>query len=357
MRILRYTLAIIMLPSFIFSQPAFLFAEEPRIGTTYSKVQCEYFGQNWKEVYISILDMGIDIIRLGAYWSRIEEKKGRYDFKYLDWQISEAKKRNIPVILTVGMKAPRWPEYFIPERILEKIQLKSGQDVSKSDYLRKETIEFVKKVVNRYRDESIICCWQVENEPFDKSGPDRFWIGPAFLKEEVGLVRSLDPEKRPIMINVATYPNKILHFLNEITRPTDAASEATKLADILGLNIYPVVGHKMQALKFYFRTSPEERIKYFAPIIQNAKKEGKDVWVTELQAEPWEPGQVVHEGEEDPLTVSPSLMAEYLDEVLSLGIDTVLLWGAEYWLYRKERYGDTGWLDKVNAFKHTPIYE
>ncbi|MBL7157866.1 MAG: beta-galactosidase [Candidatus Omnitrophica bacterium] len=350
MKILRYALALAALLFFLFSQTSFLSAEAPRIGTTYSRVQSEYHDQDWKKVYISILDMGISIIRLGAYWNRIEEKEGRYNFESLDWQIKEAKKRNIPVILTVGMKAPRWPEYFIPDRILEKIQLKFGQDVSKNDYLRKETLEFVKKVVSRYKNEHIICCWQVENEPLDKAGASKWWIGPAFLKEEVDLVRALDANKRPVMINIATYPNKILRFLNEITRPADAAGEAMKLADILGLNIYPVVGHEMRGLKFYFRTSPEERIEYFSTIIQNAKEQGKDAWVTELQAEPWEPGQVVHKGEEDPLTVNPSLVAEYLDEVLSLGIDTVLLWGAEYWFFRKARYGDTRWLDKVGDF-------
>ena len=30
-----------------------------------------------------------------------------------------------------------------------------------------------------------------------------------------------------------------------------------------------------------------------------------------------------------------------------MGIDTILLWGAEYWQFRKTRYRDAAWWDEV----------
>ena len=69
----------------------------------------------------------------------------------------------------------------------------------------------------------------------------------------------------------------------------------------------------------------------------------KKVWVTELQAEPWEPGELVHKEVTEPVSTWPNMMSVSLHEMRSLGIDTLLLWGAEYWIYRKNRYKDKGW--------------
>ena len=342
------TILFIIILSFSF-QTVSLSREAIRIGTTYSRRQSEYLDQDWKKVYISILDMGFDILRLGAYWDRIEKEEGIYNFESLDWQIEEAKKKNIPVILTVGMKAPRWPEYYIPEWCLKRARLRYGQDVSESDYVREKTIAFIRETVNRYKDESIICCWQVENEPFDRVGPRRWWIGPAFLGEEIDVVRTIDRAERPVMINAATYPNRLLRFIAGITAPVDAIGEAIKQCDILGLNIYPTVGHKLWWMELYFRTNTVQRIQCFSEIVKTARFNKKKVWITELQAEPWEPGQLVHTDKGEPLTTQPSAIEESFDEIRSLGIDVILLWGAEYWHFRDAHHADGAWLDGIRG--------
>jgi len=334
-------LGILILQSF----PAL--SEELYLGTTYSRVQSEYFKQDWKKTYISILDMGFEVIRLGAYWNRIEAEKGVYDFESLDWQIKEARKRNVGVILTVGMKAPRWPEYHFPGWIKSEAPVRLGQDVSQNENIRERTLIFVRNVVDHYKNNSAIRYWQVENEPFDRAGPDQCWISPLLVKQEIEIVRKLDTLGRPIVINTATYPNKILRFIAKMTAPINAFDEAMRLCDIIGLNIYPTVGHKMWWLKMYFRTNEVERIKYFSGIVDWAKKNGKEVIVTELQAEPWEPGQVVHAGKDMPLTIMPGNIRYYLNEVYSLGIDTILLWGAEYWHFRKREHKDKIWLKEA----------
>lgn len=324
-----------------------VYAGATRVGTTFSPKQCEYFGEDWKRVYLSVLDQGFEIIRLGAYWSRIEKEKDVYDFGSLDWQIKEAEKRNIKVLLTVGMKAPRWPEYYIPNWVLEKARLKYGQNVSEDPYLRAMTLKFVSEVVKRYEGEPAVAYWQVENEPFDRSGANYWWIGKDFLKEELELVKRLDRKKRPVVINMATYPNAFLSFIAKVFAPVSALEEATELCDILGLNIYPTVGHEFLKVKMYFRTKPETRLRYFSRIVNFAESRGKKVWVTELQAEPWEPGELVYTGKEEPLTISPDLAGEVFGEVVSLGVKTVFLWGAEYWYYRNEHYSDKTWQEEV----------
>ncbi|MFC1479976.1 beta-galactosidase [Candidatus Omnitrophota bacterium] len=324
-----------------------LFAEPLRIGTTYSPRQSEYMDMDWRQTYLAVLDEGFAIIRLGAYWDEIEKRENSYDFSSLDWQLKEAREREIPVVLTVGMKAPRWPEYFIPEWVLEKTNLPFGADVSKSAFLRERTLKFIKKVVEHYKENPNIHYWQVENEPMDRMGEKYWFIGKDFLRQEVELVRSLDEANRPILLTAATYPNKILRFITRLFLWHDPVKESLAIGDIIGLNIYPVIGRKFWFGNVYFRVGPEEHAAYFPKLVASIEKRGLKVWLTELQAEPWEPGQLVYKQKARPPSGDPELAMEVLREFHELGVDTVLLWGAEYWLYRAQHHGDAEWQDTV----------
>ena len=333
-----------------------LCAEEAvRVGVTYSPQQSVYLNQEWKKTYIEILDAGFRVIRLGAYWSEIEAEPGVYDFSELDWQIAEAAKRNIPILLTVGMKAPRWPEYFIPEWVLKKTDLRFGGDVSEDAYLREKTLEFLRIAVSRYSSKAIIHWWQVENEPLNRAGPRQWWIKKDFLAEEVKLVKRLDERNRPIVINAATYPNKTLRFLVNLTSPNHPIPEAIELCDIFAINVYPIVGHKFMWMKMRLWTHPPERVEHLSEIVNSARAQNKDVWVTELQTEPWEPGELVHMGPEKSITAWPSVFQSDFEELRSIGIKTILLWGAEYWIYRRDTYDDKSWweagMDIVNGHR------
>ncbi|MFQ5952563.1 MAG: beta-galactosidase [Candidatus Omnitrophota bacterium] len=340
------TLVLIVL---ILFQCTTLCADNLRIGTTYSPIQSRYLDLDWKKTYLAILELGFDVIRLGAYWNEIEKEKGVYDFTVLDWQIKEAGKKGIPVILTVGMKAPRWPEYFIPDWVIEKSFLPFGADVSKDDFLKKRTLIFIEKVVDHYKRDPIIRYWQVENEPLDRIGEKHWLIGKDFLKQEVELVRKLDGKKRPILLTAATYPNAFQRFLSRIFVKHDPIRECLELCDVLGLNVYPVIGQKVLFMDIYFRTTRQQRDMYFSKVISIARSEGKDVWIMELQAEPWEPGHLVYKEKKQPLTGNPEEVKESFEEFRNLGVDTILLWGAEYWHYRETRHKDAKWQNTVRG--------
>jgi hypothetical protein len=321
-------------------------AETAFVGTTYSHRQSGYLEIDWKETYLEILKLGFYTVRLGAYWDEIEAVEGTYDFSTLDWQVAEARKRNVPVVLTVGMKAPRWPEFFIPRWLDEKIRVKPGGEVTRDPVLREKTLEFVRRVVLRYRDEPAVRYWQVENEALDRSGPKYWWIGPAFLREEIDLVRSLDGDrKRPIILTVATYPNTFLFLLARFRLDTHPIYQNLELCDILGINVYPVVGQMFWKFKLYFWTRPEERAEYFSKVLKLVKKKGKRVWIMELQAEPWEPGMLVHMTKERPPSGWPEVARESFSEFRRLGFPVIFFWGAEYWYYRSIRQEDAHWWD------------
>ena len=322
-------------------------AEPVRIGTTFSARQCVYLRVNAKKTLKEILKTRFDLVRLAAYWDELEPQDGVYDFRSLDWQIAEAASRQIPIVLSVGMKAPRWPEYFIPPWVLKRLELRKGADVSRHAHLRERTLRFIEAVVTRYRDEEAIRYWQVENEPLDRTGPGYWWIGPAFVKQEVELVRRLDDRDRPILLTTVTYPNPLLRRFMYLFMRHDTIDEALRLGDILGVNVYPVVGHRWFWKKSYYWTTPEERREYLSSILKRPSRGKKPVWVTELQAEPWEPNQLVYTGPEHPPTGNPALVQRNVEELRALGIEAILLWGAEYWQFRQERYRDSRWWDEV----------
>ena len=327
-------------------QCAALCAEPVRVGTTFSPVQCGYFDMDSERTYLDVLDMGFGIVRLAAYWDRIEKQQGVYDFSGLDWQIEEAGKKRIPVVLVVGMKAPRWPEYYIPEWVRREARLSPGGAVTRSNILREATLKFIEKVVTRYKDNPAVKYWQVENEALDRIGPESWHIGKHFLKEEVELVRRLD-DTRPIVLTVATYPNKFLGMLARMKVSHDPIKENLALCDILGMNVYPTLGQKEFGFSFYFSASRSDMKAYFTRLIKKIRDAGKVPWVTELQAEPWEPGHLVYPEKEEPRTGSREESVAVFKQMKSLGIDTFLLWGAEYWLFRQMRYGDRRWTDTV----------
>ena len=323
-------------------------AEPVHIGTTFSTKQCRYLGVNAKKTLKEILKIKFDLIRLSAYWDELEAQEGVYDFSGLDWQIAEAVSKQIPIVLTVGMKAPRWPEFFIPPWLLTRLRLPKGGDVSRKAYLRERTLRFLEAVMQHYRDEPMIRYWQVENEPLDRVDPTFWWIGPAFVQQEVELVRRLDPMHRPILLTTVTYPNPLLRKLMHLFMRHDAIDESLRLGDILGVNVYPVVGHRWFFKKSYYWTTPKERNEYLSSILQRPTRGTKPVWVTELQAEPWEPNQLVYTGQEQPPTGNPALVQQNVQELRALEIQAILLWGAEYWQFRKARYQDSHWWDAVH---------
>ncbi len=315
------------------------------VGTTFSKQQCLYLGLDWKETYQNILSLNWDIIRLGAYWDEIETAEGHFDFATLDWEIKQAHKKGIPVVLTVGMKAPRWPEYFIPEWIYKKTKLEYSQDISENIVLKEYTLRFITKVMGHYNNDIAIKYIQVENEALNKFGKKNWQLSKQFLAKEVNLVKSLDTLKRPVILSTATYPNVFLRFLANIFTKGNWLNDNLELCNILGINVYPTIGQKTLGIRHYVKTLPHHRNQRFNYIFKAAKKKGVGVWVMELQAEPWEPGQLVSTQKHNPPSISPQAVETYFTELTDSGFRTIFLWGSEYWYYQKEINKNNVWWD------------
>jgi len=283
-------------------------AEEIIWGVNFSQKHARDLGLDWRENYLALLDdLQVRNIKLLTHWDLIEPAKDQYDFEDLDWQIAMAEEKGAKLILVIGMKTGRWPECHLPQWAVNLTKEEQQEEISK----------MLREVVLRYRGSEAIWAWQVENEPFFPFG-ECPWTDVDFLKKEINLVKSLDPE-RPIIISDSG------EFSFWIT--------AAKLGDLVGTTLHRKVWFR--EIERYV-TYPFPPIFYWrkAQIIKNFF--GKEVICVELQAEPWGPTLLYDSPlEEQKKTMNLEQFKKNIEFAKKTGFDTFYLWGAEWWYWMK----------------------
>ncbi|MEK7664786.1 MAG: DUF4038 domain-containing protein, partial [Patescibacteria group bacterium] len=157
-------------------------------GVNFSQKGAESLKLDWKETYLAILDdLKTKQIKLITHWDLIEKQNNNYYFDDTDWQVKEAEKREVKMIFVLGIKTGRWPECHDPEW---------AKNFSKKEE-QQELLNYIEKIILRYKDSPSIIAWQVENEPLFEFG-ECPWQDKDFWKKEIKLVKSLDPA-RPII--------------------------------------------------------------------------------------------------------------------------------------------------------------
>lgn len=195
-------------------------AKQITFGVTFSQMFAQQMGLDWQKAYLAVLDdLEVKKIRLIAYWPKIEPKQGEYFFDDLDWQIKEAEKRGVEVILAVGRKLPRWPECHIPTWAY-------GLTEPGQQHL---ILLYLTEVVKHYQDNQAIKIWQVENEPFLKGFGECPELDSNFLKREISLVRQTDKSEKGRLI--------MLTASGELSSWIQPASQA----DVFGTTLYRTV--------------------------------------------------------------------------------------------------------------------
>lgn len=252
----------------------------------------------WKRIYLDMLDdLGVKNLRLIAYWDIVEPKENAFDFSELDWQIGEAKKRGATIILALGRKTPRWPECNVPSW--------AGTEVTAA--YEQNLFDYVKATVEHYKNDYSISTWQVENEPMFPFGECRP-LGFRFLQSEINLVKSLD--NRPIALT----DSGELGF---------AWPVLSIQGDMFGTTLYRYVHNRFLGDIRYSLIPPE----YFQlKRIWAHDILGKDIFIAELQGEPWEA-----------VSMTPDRFNEIAEYAKDSGFPKAYWWGVEWWHSEKEK--------------------
>lgn len=295
-----------------------------RFGITFSHTHLNHLKIPINDALDLALEMGFSHLRLGSYWREVERNEGVYDFSVLEDLLNRCEKTGQKVIMNVGVKSPRWPEFYWPGYLKEK-----GFNNSE---VRKRTLLFIEKLVKTLNKYSCITHWQVENEPLDPSGQENLAVPIDFLKEEVELVRKLDD--RPIILTL---------WANDL-ESRQLFPEVLPISDMIGLDLYYKQFIKSDKGKSFYE-GPKTNDDYLREIVKTSHKE---VIITELQAEPWEKDEKGYLSK-NPGSISPELLESNLKKALSLGVKEILLWGFEYWYYQKSQ-GNNRYLEVIKEY-------
>ncbi len=282
-------------------------------GISFSIKQCRNFGLDPRATLQWLLDQGWRRFRLMSYWNEHEKTQGQYDFSELDWQLLAIAKAGGSVSLCLGVKQPRWPEYHWPQWAWQLP--KPERDTA--------LLAYVEQTVDRYKRWSVIASYQLEHEALLKGFGEKIDISRTRLRQELAAVRRLDPT-RPIIITTSN------GWGIPLRRP---------LPDYVGFS-------------YYFRMFSHGR--YHSSVqshwLHRVRRScirillGKQVFIHELQCEPWGPAAIWKmTSEEQAKSMSPQQIVHNIQTAKKVGAYPIDLWGAEWWYWRWLQGDTTIW--------------
>jgi hypothetical protein len=330
------------------------------LGISFRTPQLDALGLDMQPTLTALLEYPFELIRLGAYWKRIEPRPGAFAPHELDWQIDAAERSGKRIVVCVGaLKTFGYPEFFVPAHLLER-PLPEHTLITPRTHpsLLSAATDFIARVVDRYKGRPSIVAWQVEHEAVDPLGVEHSWrLAEAFVEREVRAVRAADPT-RPVLMNgylPCSLPVTLAQWWQ--TRDQgDSLQAAQRLADIVGIDYYP--RHALASLggrTVYLdgsRSPWQQRRRIH--LLNWATASGRRVMISEGQAEPWEAvttppnpaGQSMYSCPPDRIIDNYNTCMAWAREA-AMSLDAYLFWGAEYWILRRGS-GDSSYLQAFN---------
>jgi hypothetical protein len=284
-----------------------------RYGVSFSLKQCRNFGLDPNQCLQWLLDAGWRRFRLMSYWNEHEVEQGQYDFSRLDEQVRQITKAGGVISLCLGVKQPRWPEYHWPKWALGLSKLERQTAL----------LRYVETVMERYKGESSIISWQLENEALLQGFGSDIDIDRSRLRSEYQLVKQLDTS-RPVAMSTSN------GWGIPLRRPRP---------DMVGFSFYPVM-HKNGAYHHTIQKPWLHRVrKLLIP---------QPVFVHELQCEPWGPTAIWKMSRDvQDESMSPTQISSNISEAKQIRAYPIDFWGAEWWYWRLHTHHDPSIWDAV----------
>lgn len=306
-------LFVLLLNTFVFTPHP-----HPTFGASFSQKRSIEMGLDWRANFTAMVeDLQFKRFRLMSYWDLIEGERGKFSFKDLDWQMDLVARHGGKVSLSIGVRVPRWPECHEP-----------GWAKQLGGHTWKQALyAYMQQVAERYKAHPALESWQLENEGMNN------WFGTCDkpdrerLIEEFNLMKKWDPN-HPVIMSLSDQ-----HGL-PINGP---------VPDMYGYSVYRTVWND--------KVPPNGYVTYPTPIWYHRLRavvikvlKNRDVWIHELQMEPWGPRDTFYlSPEEQDKSMSVEQMGRVLKFGRQLGIDKIDLWGGEWWYWRKVNGDDRMW--------------
>ena len=278
-------------------------------------------------------DLGVSSFRLSVYWSDVEQAPGQYDWSSIDWQLDALHARGARAVVSIGMKAQRYPEFWLPTWL--RLAANIPPDAFPEDHplIAQYLFPYLDTAARHLAAHPAVEALQVENEPFvHYQGHANGWhIRKEFLAREIATVRAADGGRHRIMVSHASWLRRDLTWKWILDH-----------ADAVGQSVYTKRqrGPWRWLYIFPYRLGPVTP--YLPGQAREAARRGKELWIGELQAEPYE--QPTVDVRREPLHATASFSPRWLRDNLGLarrsGAARVYLWGVEWWAYLREQRGN-----------------
>ncbi len=281
------------------------------LGTSFIPYYAESLGVDPQETMDGLIDIGVRHFRLVSYWNVGEPEPGKYNFDDLDWEFEKAEKADAKVILTLGLRQPRWPECHMPKWAEGQTRQQWQPALEK----------YMAAVVERYKESPALDKYQLENEYFLKGFGECTDFSRDRLVSEYNLVKRLDPNKEIVVPR----SNNALGF--PVGKP---------LPDEFSISIYKRVWDAGVSKRYLEYPFPAWFYGYIAGV--QMLYSDRNMIIGELQGEAWPPnGKPIPQNslDEQNKSINAKRLADRFEFGEATGMREIYMWGGEYWYYRK----------------------
>ncbi len=287
------------------------------LGVSFIPDYAESLGLNPKQTMDALIHIGVRQFRLVSYWSDGEPIKGQYNFSQLDWEFKKAEAVHAKIILALGLRQPRWPECHIP----------TWAENEPVGVWEPQLMNYMKAVVNRYKNSPSLAAYQVENEYFLHGFGNCTNYSRNRLVKEYNLVKQLDHPYHPIIVSRSN---------NAIGIPIGQPQP-----DLFGISVYRWVWDANVTHRYLKYPWPAWYYGFLAGLQEIV--DHKNMVIDELQAEAWPAnGKTIPQVSKAELnkTMSAKKLQSQFNYGIATGMRSIDMWGAEYWYYRLVKLHD-----------------
>lgn len=277
----------------------------PQYGLNIHLGGIRWFGLDEKRTIERLFSLPIKRVRIPIPFDEVNPKKDKWDFSKRDWLIAEAIKHNLIIDLQMGIKTIGWPEVHAPQWLFEQFPdlHEKGIQIDHDPEVQRYVLAYLKKTSERYLKHKEIATIQVENEPFSKHlhVSNYRYISQECNKQEVTLVKSMDPYNRPFIQNIPFDTPEAIPY-------------ALRTADIIGLNIYNQYHLPLPEFAYW---------QWLQALSKTARVMHKKIFITEYQTAAW-----IDESKPS-IPFSLEKFHEGLKQIEKLQPEAVFLWDVE----------------------------
>ncbi len=320
----------------------------PLYGANFSCKRAAWLGLDCARTLALLLDdLGVRRFRLAVYWSEAEPAPGRYDWRAIDAQLDALHARGATAVVVIGMKGPRWPEFWFP-RWLERMTPIPAEGYPEDAPLVQEYLfPYLEAAARHLAAHPAVEAIQVENEPFVyyRGHANKRHLRPELVAREIETVRQATGGRLPVVVSHASWfrgdptPRWILDH-----------------ADVLAQSVYTKRQRGPWPWLYLFPYQLGPLTPDLPGQARAAARRGKELWIGELQAEPYE--QATRDPRTLPAHELRSFSVRWLERNVELarrsGATRVYFWGAEWWAYLRERRGDASLWEAARAYVGAP---